>query len=169
MKLIGAGLPRTATLSQKIALELLGVGPCYHMVDVLGDLARAREWSDALDGNPRWDEIFAGYDSTVDWSGSYYYRELREAYPDAKLLLSVRSPESWARSMTEGDDGSPIQMRIPPSTAREAPVTKPEAPEQRKTTGPATSSGSPKRPSGVASSMRRRPSSGMASVRRVRM
>ena len=101
MRLIGAGLPRTATLSQKIALELLGVGPCYHMVDVLSDLPRARDWADAIDGNARWDEIFAGYHSTVDWPGSYFYRELRETYPDAKLLLSVRSSESWAKSMTE--------------------------------------------------------------------
>ena len=99
MKLIGAGLPRTATTSQKLALEMLGVGPCYHMVDVLGDLDRVQQWSDAVDGKVDWGEIFAGYESTVDWPGSYFYRELREAYPDAKFLLSVRSGESWARSM----------------------------------------------------------------------
>ncbi len=101
MRLIGAGLPRTATLSQKIALELLGVGPCYHMVDVLGDLRRVRQWSDAVDGRADWDEIFAGYVSTVDWPGSFFYRELRELYPDAKVLLSVRSGEVWAQSMSE--------------------------------------------------------------------
>ncbi len=101
MKLIGAGLPRTATLSQKVALEMLGVGPCYHMVDVLGDLPRAHHWADALAGNARWDDVFDGYQSTVDWPGSFFYRELREFYPDAKLLLSVRSGESWARSMSE--------------------------------------------------------------------
>jgi hypothetical protein len=101
VKLIGAGLPRTATLSQKMALEMLGVGPCYHMVDVLGDLSRAQHWRDALDGNARWDEVFDGYQSTVDWPGSFFYRELREAYPDAKVLLSVRPGEAWARSMSE--------------------------------------------------------------------
>jgi sulfotransferase family protein len=101
MRLIGAGLPRTATLSQKVALEMLGVGPCYHMVDVLGDLDRVGVWADAVDGNARWDEIFAGYNSTVDWPGSYFYRELREAYPDAKVLLSVRTGEAWAKSMSE--------------------------------------------------------------------
>jgi hypothetical protein len=101
MKLIGAGLPRTATLSQKLALETLGLGPCYHMVDVFADLSRADQWSDALDGNPDWDAIFDGYQSTVDWPGSYFYRELSERYPDAKVLLSVRSGESWARSMIE--------------------------------------------------------------------
>ena len=50
MKLIGAGLPRTATLSQKIALEMLGLAPCYHMVDVLGDLDRAADWRGAMAG-----------------------------------------------------------------------------------------------------------------------
>jgi hypothetical protein len=29
MKLIGAGLPRTATMTQKIALEMLGLAPWY--------------------------------------------------------------------------------------------------------------------------------------------
>ena len=101
MKLIGAGLPRTATLSQKIALEMLGFGPCYHMVDVLSDLDRVRQWSDALAGNANWDEIFNGFQSTVDWPGSFHYRQLIEAYPDAKVLLSVRSGESWVRSMNE--------------------------------------------------------------------
>ena len=38
MKVIGAGLPRTATLTQKVALEMLGFEPCYHMVNVLGNL-----------------------------------------------------------------------------------------------------------------------------------
>jgi Sulfotransferase domain len=79
---------------------MLGVGPCYHMVDVLGDLPRAKDWSAALAGNANWDEVFAGYQSTVDWPGSFFYRELREAYPDAKVLLSVRPGEAWARSMT---------------------------------------------------------------------
>ena len=101
MKLIGAGLPRTATLSQKVALEMLGFGPCYHMVDVLSNLDRVRPWSDALSGNANWHEIFDGFESTVDWPGSFHYRELIETYPDAKVLLSVRSGESWARSMNE--------------------------------------------------------------------
>ena len=42
MKGIGAWLPRTGTLSQKGALEMLGFGPCYHMVNVLTDLPLSR-------------------------------------------------------------------------------------------------------------------------------
>jgi hypothetical protein len=99
MKLIGAGLPRTATLSQKIALELLGLAPCYHMVDVLGDLDRAADWRGAMDGKKSLTEIFGGYPATVDWPGSFFYRDLIELYPEAKVLLSVRDENAWARSM----------------------------------------------------------------------
>ncbi len=41
MKLIGAGLPRTATTTQMIALEMLGL-PCYHMRDMMADLGGER-------------------------------------------------------------------------------------------------------------------------------
>ena len=101
MKLIGAGLPRTGTLTQKMALEMLGLGPCYHMVDVLADLDQAGLWERALDGEGPWHELFDGYQSTVDWPGGYFYRELIDVYPDAKVLLSVREPEAWERSMRE--------------------------------------------------------------------
>ncbi len=99
MKVIGAGLPRTATLTQKIALEMLGLGPCYHMVNVLSDLSLAPQWAAAFDGNADWDKIFAGHQASVDWPGSFFWRELVDYYPDAKVLLSVRSGETWATSM----------------------------------------------------------------------
>ncbi len=34
LQVIGASLGRTGTLSLKLALERLGFGPCYHMVEV---------------------------------------------------------------------------------------------------------------------------------------
>ena len=92
MKLIGAGLPRTGTLTQKLALEQLGFGPCYHWVNVIADLDQVQLWDRALDGEAVWDEVFAGFDSTVDWPGGYFYRELADVYPEAKVLLSVRDP-----------------------------------------------------------------------------
>jgi hypothetical protein len=98
MKVIGVGLPRTATLTQKTALEMLGVGPCYHMVNVLGDLDQVELWMRALEGNAPWDEIFDGFQSTVDWPGGFFYEELIEVYPDALVLLSVRDAQKWAQS-----------------------------------------------------------------------
>jgi hypothetical protein len=101
MKLIGAGLPRTGTLSQKIALEMLGFAPCYHMVNVLTDLEETPRWRRAVDGDLSPAEIFEGFEATVDWPGSFFYRELVDLYPDAKVLLSVRPSGRWARSMRD--------------------------------------------------------------------
>ena len=101
MKVIGAGMPRTGTLTQKMALEMLGLGPCYHMVDVLADLDQATLWEEALDGRARWEKIFSGFQSTVDWPGGYFYRELIDVYPEAKVVLSVREPAAWERSMRQ--------------------------------------------------------------------
>ena len=51
MKLIGAGLPRTATTTQMIALEMLGL-PCYHMRDMMSDFEKTvPQWRQALEGN----------------------------------------------------------------------------------------------------------------------
>jgi hypothetical protein len=99
MRLIGAGLPRTATTTQMIMLEALGL-PCYHMRDMMADLATSvPQFRKALEGNADWDEIFEGKESAVDWPASYHWRELIEVYPDAKVLLSVRDADSWVRSM----------------------------------------------------------------------
>ena len=68
MRLIGAGLPRTATTTQLIALEMLGL-PCYHMRDMMGDLTKSvPQWRQALEGNGPWDELFDGKESVVDLS-----------------------------------------------------------------------------------------------------
>ena len=101
MKLIGAGLPRTATSTQKVVMDILGLGPCYHMQNVFADLNEATRWKAALADRAALKEILDPFESTVDWPGSYHYKELAEIYPDAKVLLSVRSGESWARSMKE--------------------------------------------------------------------
>lgn len=102
MKVIGAGLPRTATTTQMLAMERLGLAPCYHMRDLLGDLERGLPlWEAAADGNPDWERIFGDAQSTCDWPSAYFYRELAEHYPDAKVVLTVRSGEGWVKSMRE--------------------------------------------------------------------
>jgi hypothetical protein len=101
MKVIGAGLPRTATLTSKIALEMLGFGPCYHMFSVAANRDDMSKWLAAFEGNPDWESIFAGFSAAVDYPASFYYRELADAYPDAKVLLSVRDGHAWARSVQD--------------------------------------------------------------------
>ena len=102
MKVIGAGLPRTATTTQMFALEQLGCGPCYHMRDLLMDLeGHLPLWEAVAEGKPDWERIFGEARSTVDWPSARYYRQLMDHYPEAKVLLSVRGGEEWAASMQQ--------------------------------------------------------------------
>ncbi|HXR28571.1 MAG TPA: sulfotransferase [Solirubrobacteraceae bacterium] len=102
MKVIGAGLPRTATTTQMFALEQLGLGPCYHMRDLLADLERGLPlWEGVAEGAPDWQRIFGSAGSTVDWPSARFYPQLMEHYPDAKVLLSVRTPDEWVASMRQ--------------------------------------------------------------------
>jgi len=102
MRVIGAGLPRTATTTQAIAFETLGFGPCYHMRDLMMDMERGLEkWEAAARGTPDWESIFGDAQSTCDWPAARYYKELLEHYPDSKVVLSVRAPEGWVRSMRD--------------------------------------------------------------------
>lgn len=100
LEVIGAGLGRTGTLSLKAALERLGFGPCYHMMEILSAPERARHWiGRGPDATPEWDTVFDGYRSTVDWPAAAYWRELRARHPDAKVLLSLRDADRWHESM----------------------------------------------------------------------
>lgn len=102
MRVIGAGLPRTATTTLLVALEQLGFGPCYHMRDLLADLENGLPlWEAVADGARDWERIFGDAQSTVDWPSARYWRELLERYPDAKVILSVRPADRWVKSMRE--------------------------------------------------------------------
>lgn len=101
LAVIGAGFGRTGTLSISVALERLGYGPCYHMDNVFANAEHLARWQAVADGDPTdWERIFAGYAATVDWPGMLYYRELADAFPDAKVLLSVRPADSWWKSFS---------------------------------------------------------------------
>lgn len=100
LQVIGAGFGRTGTNSLKLALEQLGFGPCHHMFEVRDHPEQNRFWQAAADGDlPDWDEVFEGYNSSIDWPSAHFWRELSEHYPNAKVLLSVRDPEKWFKSV----------------------------------------------------------------------
>jgi hypothetical protein len=103
LAVIGAGLGRTGTLSLKLALEQLGLGPCYHMKEVFEHLdAHVPLWRRAAGGDARvWDTVFDGYRSAVDFPAASFYRQLADYYPEAKVVLTMRDPERWYQSFIE--------------------------------------------------------------------
>jgi sulfotransferase family protein len=103
LRVVGAGLGRTGTLSLKSALEKLLGAPCYHMQEVFSHPEHVPLWRDAALGRmPDWNELFRGYAAAVDWPASAFWREQSQAYPDALVLLSTRdSSETWWNSANE--------------------------------------------------------------------
>lgn len=102
LEVIGAGFGRTGTASLREALEHLGFVKCHHMFSLGEQRSLVQAWHDvALKGARNWDEIFEGFRATVDWPSTAYYRELMEHYPNAKIVLTVRDPDSWYRSTSE--------------------------------------------------------------------
>ena len=126
MKVIGAGFGRTGTMSLKVALEELGVGPCFHCPDPDAAASadpqrlaaapavtssdgrstlrlRAPAFARAAESSRGYDEVdwratLNGWGSTVGWLGARYYRQMLDAWPDALVLLSVRDPDAWYAS-----------------------------------------------------------------------
>lgn len=106
IQIIGAGYGCTGTMSTQTALNILGF-PCYHMFEAVGNkdnpthidfwLKVARSEAGVQHD---WHEVFANYKATIDNPASCVWRELMEAYPDAKVLLTLhpRGAEAWFES-----------------------------------------------------------------------
>jgi hypothetical protein len=101
LKIIGAGLSRTGTLSLHLALERLGFKSMHFDTTRLNDI---------LDGsctNPdfrRYDDM----EAVVDLPAAYFYRDLFAAYPGSKVILTTRDIESWWRSIKHHFTVNPI-------------------------------------------------------------
>jgi hypothetical protein len=109
LKLIGAGFGRTGTLSAHAALNQLGF-PCYHMFEVLENKANASHlgfWRRVANAEPGtqhdWEQVFANYTAAVDNPASCVWRELMQAYPQAKVLLTLhpRGADAWYDSTVD--------------------------------------------------------------------
>ena len=127
LRVICAGLPRTGTLSLKAALTSLLGGRCYHGFDTLfGSQEDVDFWvrvarDEAEDEEVR--EFFCarGITAAADFPAALYFRKLVkvdtivssvldnycvpsllcQVFPNAKVILTSRSAESWQKSMRE--------------------------------------------------------------------
>jgi hypothetical protein len=102
LQVIGAGFGRTGTLSLKLALEQLGFGPCYHMMEVFHRPGDSEKWEAAARGVPTdWASFLKGFRAAIDWPACHFWRALHAAFPDAKVILTERDPESWYASISK--------------------------------------------------------------------
>ncbi len=102
LRVIGAGMGRTGTSSLKRALERLGFSPCHHMEEVIANPREVPTWEAAARGEKiDWKSFMSSWGASVDFPSALYYRELMAAFPDAKVILSLRDADSWYDSMAQ--------------------------------------------------------------------
>ena len=90
---------RTGTMTMQAALERLGYH-CYHMKEVPREPGHLNAWYQFVTGQAPmdWHTLFRKFEATVDTPGCLYYKELLQAFPDAKVVLTVREPDRWYAS-----------------------------------------------------------------------
>jgi hypothetical protein len=97
------------------ALQLLGIHECYHGWDPVFANPRDMEmWSEALEakfegngkpyGREEFDQLLGHCQAVSDIPAILFAKELIEAYPDAKVILTHRNYDSWFKSCSESLD-----------------------------------------------------------------
>lgn len=100
IKIIGAGFPRTGTNTLKESLESLGYMKTYHMKELIVHPENLRHWLMLRDtGTTNWEELYNGYEATVDFPCYPWYKEHMKQYPEAKVILTIRPFEKWHDSV----------------------------------------------------------------------
>ncbi|XP_076805883.1 uncharacterized protein LOC143449531 [Clavelina lepadiformis] len=100
MKVICAGLSKTGTKTLQAALKEIG----YNVYDHLENcLYLNKEWTKIItEGGTTEDfrRMFENVDAVTDIPGCYFWDEIHKAFPEAKIILTMRDDEdTWARSM----------------------------------------------------------------------
>ncbi|KAI1658732.1 hypothetical protein F4813DRAFT_395613 [Daldinia decipiens] len=109
MKVLILGCGRTGTMSIRAAMKKLGYVDTYHMMNCsIENPPDALLWMDALRakydgvGEPftrkDWDKLLGGAQAVCDWPACAFAKELIEAYPEAKVVLTGRDVDSWHAS-----------------------------------------------------------------------
>ncbi|KAM4067115.1 NAD dependent epimerase/dehydratase [Hirsutella rhossiliensis] len=109
MRVLILGMGRTGTASMRIAMKQLGYHDTYHMMSCsIENPPDALMWMEALrakydgQGKPfgpkEWDRLLGHAQAVCDWPSIAFAKELIEAYPEAKVILTNRNVDSWHAS-----------------------------------------------------------------------
>lgn len=110
MQVLSFGAPRTATLSMSEAYETLGI-PSYHYSSLFANCRDSDMWLEALEakyntastkkpyGRTDFDKLLGHVGAVTDAPCILFWRELLEAYPEAKVVLVERDEEKWLSSI----------------------------------------------------------------------
>ena len=89
--IIGVGLSRTGTTSLNEALRTLGIKSIHYQPHLL---------EDALWGRDQNFRVYDHVEAVTDLPAAHFYREISTAYPNSKLILTIREENSWFQSVS---------------------------------------------------------------------
>ncbi|KAK4102320.1 hypothetical protein N658DRAFT_506507 [Parathielavia hyrcaniae] len=124
LQVIGAGLPRTGTVSMAMAYEKLLDGPVMHGGTQLlnREDAYPRLWARVFDAKFKGDkaltlqllrEATAGFVAITDYPGVCFIAELQELYPEALVVLVNRDKDRWYKSFEMvAKEATPPKLRF---------------------------------------------------------
>ena len=115
MEVLNLGVSRTGTMSMTQAFDILGYANPYHFTSVFANVQDADMWSEALNakyhgkgksfGRAEFDKLLGHTSAVSDTPCFVMWKELTEAYPEAKVILTKRDEDKWlvsARGLVEG-------------------------------------------------------------------
>ncbi|KAJ7064011.1 hypothetical protein C8F01DRAFT_1250272 [Mycena amicta] len=102
LEVLCRGMPRTGTTSMYIALEKLGYDETNHGFKVSANPCDREMWNEAIDakffgkgkkyGREEWDALLGHCMAVSDMPHLLFAEDLIAAYPDAKVILTIRDP-----------------------------------------------------------------------------
>ncbi|KAF7355897.1 hypothetical protein MVEN_00918600 [Mycena venus] len=105
MRVLVLGFCRTGTSSMRDALRMLGYNDTHHMDSVFRDPSQIGPWTAAIHdkffgkgkpyGRAEWDSLLGDCQAVTDLPSILFAEDLIEAYPEAKVVLTLRDPDAW--------------------------------------------------------------------------
>ncbi|KAK7990015.1 hypothetical protein PG989_010330 [Apiospora arundinis] len=115
MKVLVLGMPRTGSISIRHGLRKLGF-ECFHGAILEVSPWKFQYWDEAIrakyygEGKPygrrEFDKLLGEFEVSINFPGTLFAEELIEAYPEAKVILTVRDVDKWKQSLTQSVDST---------------------------------------------------------------
>ena len=93
MKVFGVGYNKTGTTTLGVCLRTFGLSHRSHDLDLV------RAWRDGRISDIV--DAAADVDCVEDWPWPLVFRELDEAFPGSKFVLTTRRPTAWRRTFAD--------------------------------------------------------------------
>ncbi|KAK6988696.1 P-loop containing nucleoside triphosphate hydrolase protein [Favolaschia claudopus] len=109
LEVLVLGFCRTGTASTRAALRILGYGESHHIGRVMMNPSEIEEWNALIDAKidgrnvdgAQFKELLGNFKVVADVPGIIFAAELVQAYPQAKVILTTRDPDSWWNSLQQ--------------------------------------------------------------------